>query len=143
MLRYSDPTPAPRPSAGILGVPLYWSPAIAEGVVWLIARSKSYVVMRSDTSVVSDSSVFFTSDRTAVRSTARIAFAWPHEAAVVPASMMAAPEDGRAVVIWFRGKSPRSSPGLAVHHRQSLVGPVPLILRGGTGLGSADGATRV
>jgi HK97 family phage major capsid protein len=67
----------------ILGVPLYWSPFIEEGVVWLVAQSKSYVVMRSNTSVVSDTSAFFSSDRVGIRATMRVSFAWPHQAAVV------------------------------------------------------------
>jgi HK97 family phage major capsid protein len=67
----------------ILGVPLYWSPFIEEGLVWLVPQSKSFVVMRSDTSVLTDSSAFFSSDRVAIRATMRVGFAWPHQAAVV------------------------------------------------------------
>ena len=41
------------------------------------------VVMRSGTSVVTDTSAFLSSDRIAIRATARVGFAWPHKAAVV------------------------------------------------------------
>jgi HK97 family phage major capsid protein len=67
----------------ILGVPVYWSPYIEEGLVWLVAQTKSFVVIRSDTTVVTDTSAFFSSDRTAIRATMRVSFAWPHQAAVV------------------------------------------------------------
>ncbi|OBF59246.1 hypothetical protein A5756_06275 [Mycobacterium sp. 852002-53434_SCH5985345] len=67
----------------ILGVPAYWSPYIEEGLVWLVAQAKSFVVMRQDTSVISDTSAFFSSDRVAIRATMRVSFAWPHQAAVI------------------------------------------------------------
>jgi HK97 family phage major capsid protein len=67
----------------ILGVPCYWSPAIEEGLVWLVAQSKSFVVMRSNATVVTDTSAFFSSDKTAIRASLRVSFAWPHQAAVV------------------------------------------------------------
>lgn len=67
----------------ILGVPLFSSPAIPQGRVWLIPKVKSYVVVRNDADVRTDSSAFFSSDRTAVRATMRVGFAWPHEASMV------------------------------------------------------------
>jgi hypothetical protein len=51
--------------------------------VWLVAQSKSFVVMGSNTSAISDTSAFFSSDRTAIRATMRVSFGWPHQAAVV------------------------------------------------------------
>jgi HK97 family phage major capsid protein len=67
----------------ILGVPLYWSPYIGDGIVWLVAQAKSFVVIRANTSVVTDQSAYFSSDRVGVRATMRVGFGWPHEAAVV------------------------------------------------------------
>jgi HK97 family phage major capsid protein len=67
----------------ILGVQLLWSPYIEQGRVWLISQAKSYVVMRSGTTVVSDTSAFFSSDRVGIRATTRIGFAFPHVQALV------------------------------------------------------------
>ncbi len=53
-----DPTqPAART---ISGVPLYVSPAVAADLVWAIPAAHSLFVLRQDSSVVTDSSVFFT-----------------------------------------------------------------------------------
>ena len=67
----------------ILGVPVYWSPAVDEWTVWLVSQAKSFVVMRQPTSLVVDNSAYFSSDRVGIRCTTRVSFAWPHEAAVV------------------------------------------------------------
>jgi HK97 family phage major capsid protein len=67
----------------ILGVPVFWSPYVEEEIIWLVSQAKSFVVMRSDTSVITDTSAFFSSDRIGIRATMRVGFAWPHEAAVV------------------------------------------------------------
>jgi HK97 family phage major capsid protein len=67
----------------ILGVPLYWSPYIPVGFVWLVSQTKSFVVMRNSTSVVTDNSAFFSSDRVGIRATMRVGFGWPHAQAVV------------------------------------------------------------
>ncbi|WP_235848220.1 phage major capsid protein [Mycolicibacterium holsaticum] len=68
----------------VAGVPLLTSPdAPADGTVWGIPKPLVFVVLRKDVEVVVDSSAFFTSDRNAVRVTARVGFAFPHEAAVV------------------------------------------------------------
>jgi HK97 family phage major capsid protein len=67
----------------ILGVPLFWSPFIEEGLVWLLSQAKSFVVMRQDTSVVTDTSAFFSSDRVGIRATMRVSPCWPHQAAVI------------------------------------------------------------
>jgi HK97 family phage major capsid protein len=71
----------------ILGAPAYWSPAVGEGEVWGVPKAKVFVVIRNDTSVVTDSSAFFSSDRTAVRCTLRIGFAFPHVQAIVKVGM--------------------------------------------------------
>jgi hypothetical protein len=67
----------------ILGVPTFWSPYVEEGLVWLVSQPKAFVVIRSNTTVVTDSSAYFSSDRQAIRSTTRVSFAWPHQAAVI------------------------------------------------------------
>ena len=67
----------------ILGVPVYWSPSVDESTVWLLSQAKSFVVVRMPTSLVVDSSAYFSSDRVGIRCTMRVGFGWPHEAAVV------------------------------------------------------------
>jgi hypothetical protein len=69
----------------IFGVPLYSVPEgpIADGVVWAIAADKVFSVMRQDTSVQANPSFYFGSDSTAVRGTMRLAYGFPHAAAVV------------------------------------------------------------
>ncbi len=76
----ADPT-SPT-SRVVAGVPLYVSPAVANNVVWAIPRQHALVVLREGTSLVSDSSVFFTSDRLAIRATTRLAFGFPYEGAI-------------------------------------------------------------
>jgi HK97 family phage major capsid protein len=67
----------------ILGVPLYWSPYVQQQVIWLVSMTKAFVVMRNNTSVVTDNSAFFSSDRVGIRATMRCGFGFPHEQAVV------------------------------------------------------------
>ncbi len=67
----------------ILGVPITWSPAVTATDIWDVPRSKSFVVIRTGTTLVTDSSAYSSSDRTAVRCTMRVGFAWPHAAALV------------------------------------------------------------
>jgi HK97 family phage major capsid protein len=70
----------------IAGVPLFTSPYVPTSParrVWGIPKAKSFAVLRKDTTVDIDKSVFFTSDRVAVRAIARVAFAWPHQEALV------------------------------------------------------------
>ncbi len=76
----------------VAGVPLLVSPdADGDGSVWGIPKARVFVVIRRDVQVALDSSAFFTSDRTAVRVTARIGFGFPHESAVVKINRSAAP----------------------------------------------------
>ncbi|WP_176456374.1 hypothetical protein [Mycobacterium marinum] len=60
-----------------------WEPTIPEGRLWLIPKVKSYVVMRTDTTVVTDTSAYFSSDRVGIRTTTGVGFASPHEQAMV------------------------------------------------------------
>ncbi|SBS78212.1 Phage major capsid protein, HK97 family [uncultured Mycobacterium sp.] len=76
----------------VAGVPLLVSPhAPNDGSVYGIPKDRTFVVIRRDVQVVLDSSAFFTSDRTAVRVTARIGFGFPHPAAVVKVNKTVAP----------------------------------------------------
>jgi HK97 family phage major capsid protein len=60
----------------VLGVPLYSSPAVTAGDMWL-------VVLRTDPRVVADTSAYFSSDRTGIRCVLRVGFGFPHEQAIV------------------------------------------------------------
>jgi len=65
------------------GLPIYSSPNVPQGTAWGIPADRAVVVVRQDASVDTDASVFFTSDRVAVRAITRIGFAFPQPAAVV------------------------------------------------------------
>jgi HK97 family phage major capsid protein len=78
-----DPTVPGRRQ--ILGIPLLTSPYVTttNNVVWGISAQYGYMVVREDAEVESDKSVFFTSDRIAVRAVMRLGFGFPHPAAMV------------------------------------------------------------
>ncbi len=78
-----NPDPTQPTRRLIHGVPLYVSPAVAVGTVWGIPRDRTLVVIRDDTTLEADRSVFFTSDRIAIKATMRVGFAFPHAAAIV------------------------------------------------------------
>ncbi|WML64764.1 phage major capsid protein [Rhodococcus sp. AH-ZY2] len=67
----------------IQGVPLVSSPAVAAGDIWGIPRDRVHIVLRQDVTLDVDHSVYFTSDRVAVRATMRVGFGFVHEAAIV------------------------------------------------------------
>lgn len=67
----------------VSGLPLFTTPAVAEGTLWGIAQSRAYLVIREDAEIEADPSPYFTSDRTAVRGKTRVGFAFPHPAALV------------------------------------------------------------
>ena len=71
-LLQSDPS-APT-SRTISGVPLLVSPAVAADVVWALPKSRIITALRLGTQVVSDSSAYFSSDRTAVRAIIRVSW---------------------------------------------------------------------
>lgn len=77
-------------SRRILGVPLIVSKWIAPGTVWGLDAAKTFVVVREDSVVEADRSVYFNSDRVAVRGIMRLAHAYPHPAAVVKISLATA-----------------------------------------------------
>ena len=67
----------------ILGVPITWSPAVGAADIWAVPRTKAFVVIRTGTTLATDTSAYFSSDRTGIRCTMRVGFAWPHAAGVV------------------------------------------------------------
>ena len=67
----------------IRGIPLLVSPYVTVGTVWGVPdEDRVMAVVRQDTEVVTDNSVYFTSDSVALRGTARVAYAVGHPAAV-------------------------------------------------------------
>jgi HK97 family phage major capsid protein len=64
-------------------VDLVTSPAVAAGTIWAYDRSRVWTVLREDLNLVVDRSVFFTSDRVAVRAAMRVGFAFGHPQSVV------------------------------------------------------------
>ncbi|KLU10627.1 phage major capsid protein [Kocuria sp. SM24M-10] len=82
---------AAQPGAMVLdGVPVLTSPAVADGTSWALPQNRVIVGVRKDASVEADRSAFFTSDRVAIRATMRVAFAFPHPAAIVKILRVAA-----------------------------------------------------
>ncbi|MCX6468092.1 MAG: phage major capsid protein [Corynebacteriales bacterium] len=69
----------------ILGTPLMTSPSVptALGTVWAVPSTAAYLIIRDGATLDTDSSVFFTSDRIALRCKLRAGFAFPLPAAVV------------------------------------------------------------
>lgn len=78
-----DPTMPTRRQ--ILGVPLHSVPdtVIPADTVWAIDTTRSFVIMRKDVDLVVDPSAYFSSDRIGIRTTMRIGYGFPHEAALV------------------------------------------------------------
>jgi len=70
-------------SRSVLGVPLYVSQYVAANTLWAVDSSRVWLVVRDDATVEADRSVFFTSDRVAVKATMRAAFGFVHPSAVV------------------------------------------------------------
>ena len=76
------PDPTQPASRVVAGVPLLTSPTIANDVVWGLPKSRIIVALRQGTTVEPDRSVFFTSDRTAVRAIVRVSWGFVDQAAV-------------------------------------------------------------
>lgn len=77
----ADPTqPTGR---SILGVPLYVSQFVAANTLWAVDASRTWLVVREDATVEADRSVYFTSDRVAVKATMRVGFGFVHPQSVV------------------------------------------------------------
>lgn len=76
-----DPTqPARRVLAGL---PLYVSSAVTAGTIWGLDPTRALLVVRDGAEVTADASVYFSSDRVAVRARLRVGFGFPDPAAIV------------------------------------------------------------
>lgn len=75
-----DPT---QPTRHLLqGVALFVSPGVEEGTIWGIPGDRTFLVRRTDVDLQVDRSAYFTSDRTAIRATMRVSWAFAHPAAI-------------------------------------------------------------
>jgi hypothetical protein len=54
--------PSSPTKRSIQGVPVQWSPAVDEDVIWGIPQAKVFVVLRLPASIVTDRSAYFSSD---------------------------------------------------------------------------------
>jgi len=72
----------------ILGVPLFVSEFVAANTLWAVDASRVWLVVRDDASIEADRSVFFTSDRVAVKATMRAAFGFVHPQSVVKVTIV-------------------------------------------------------
>lgn len=81
----SDPTQPTRALIG--GVPLLASSAVPAGTIWGLPEDRIFVVIRDDAKMETDSSVFFTSDRVAVKATMRVGFGFPQLSALIKISV--------------------------------------------------------
>jgi HK97 family phage major capsid protein len=76
------PDPTAPASRVVAGVPLVTSPAIGNDIVYGIPRNRVVIALRSNTTVETDRSVAFTSDRTAVKAIIRVSWAFTDPAAI-------------------------------------------------------------
>lgn len=70
----TDPTQPGR--RVILGIPVIISDYLADDLVYGVSNATSYLIVREDATVEQDTSVFFTSDRVAIRAKSRLDFAF-------------------------------------------------------------------
>lgn len=70
-------------SRSVLGVPLLVTPHVAANTLWAVDSSRMWLVVRDNATVETDRSVFFTSDRVAVKATMRAGFGFVHPQSVV------------------------------------------------------------
>lgn len=66
----------------LAGVKLLASPGVRPGTIWGIPKVRSIIVRRNDVDLQTDKSAYFTSDRTAIRATMRLTFAFPQAPAI-------------------------------------------------------------
>ena len=78
-----QPSPTQPAARQISGVPLLVSPSAPANIVWGIPAEHVLFVQRLPATVVSDGSVFFTKDSTAVRATTRIGFCFTYPLSIV------------------------------------------------------------
>jgi len=67
----------------LLGLPIYTTPALTAGTIYGIPRDRCFVIIKDSADIAVDRSVFFTSDRVAVRARMRVGFGFPHHTAIV------------------------------------------------------------
>lgn len=77
-----QPDPTMPTTRRIGGVPLHISPHVAEGTVWGISQPTTLIPLRQDATVDIDRSVYFTSDRVAIRATMRLGWLFPNPAVI-------------------------------------------------------------
>jgi HK97 family phage major capsid protein len=71
------PDPSAPASRVISGIPVVTSPAVGNDIVYGIPRNRVVIALRQGTTVESDRSVFWTSDRTGVKAIIRVSWAFP------------------------------------------------------------------
>jgi HK97 family phage major capsid protein len=76
----ADPT-APA-SRVISGIPVITTPAVGNDIVYGIPKNRVVIAIRQGTTIEPDRSVFFTSDRTAVRAILRVGWSFTDPAAI-------------------------------------------------------------
>lgn len=67
----------------INGIPIIVAPSLAAGTIYGVDASRIYSVIREDVRVDVDASVYFTSDRLAVRTTMRLGFGFADPASII------------------------------------------------------------
>ncbi|MGG7307550.1 phage major capsid protein [Curtobacterium sp. AB451] len=77
-----QPDPTKPTQRTIAGIPLLTSPTVKAGTVWGIPNSRSLIALRQGTTLDVDRSVFFTSDKVAIRATFRTGFVFPQPKAI-------------------------------------------------------------
>lgn len=77
-----QPDPSQPAAYTVSGVPLLTSPTIGNDIVWALPRSRVIVALRQNATVTSDSSVFYTSSRVAIKATIRVSWGFTDPAAV-------------------------------------------------------------
>ena len=75
-----DPTKPGRQQ--IQGVPLLTSPYVTEGTVWGLPANRARLIVNENVTIDVDRSVYFTSDRIAIKGTMRVTTLYPHQEAV-------------------------------------------------------------
>lgn len=74
----------------VASLPVLQTKHATEGELWIIDRGAVHVVLREDVNVTSSSEVYFSSDRVAVRATARVGFGFPYPGRLVKVTISAA-----------------------------------------------------
>ncbi len=69
-----QPDPSKPSGRTVAGVQLLTSPSVPTNVVWAIPKSRVIIALRQGATVEQDRSVFFTSDRVAIRCTLRVSW---------------------------------------------------------------------